>query len=617
MKRPLACVALSLLACATSAQTSPPAMTLQVDATDIEHKVWRATETIPVRPGPLRLLYPRWLPGTHAPIGPIARLTGLLVRAKGQRLEWKRDTLDEHAFTLEVPGGVDQLQLEFQFASPLEGPVERITATPDLLGVQWNTVLLYPAGAEVAGITVQPSVTLPAGWSFGTALEIESRNGANVRFKPVSVETLVDSPLFAGRHYRQVELDNGKVPVRLHIVADQAWQLAATPEQIAIHRALVTQADRLFGARHYGHYDFLLALSEHFGRIGLEHHQSSENGVRPVYFTEWAKTAPGRDLLAHEYVHSWNGKFRRPADLWTPDFNTRMQNSLLWLYEGQTQFWGKVLAARSGLWSLEQARDDMAVAAAWLDGRNGRSWRNLQDTTNQPIVSRIQPDWRSWQRSYDYYDEALLIWTEADMLIREASGGQRSLDDFARAFFGVEPGRVKPLTYRFEDVVQALDRVQPHDWASFLRQRLDSHDGAPLQGLARSGWKLAWSERPSEFVKAMEMRNKADDFSYSLGFEVDHKDHKLTQVVWGSPGFAAGLAPQATLLAVNGRSYKAEDLRQAISEAKASGAPIELLVRLDDFYRTVKVAWRGGLRYPTLERIEGTPDRLSQMLAPK
>ena len=623
----IAC-SLGLVAGRAAAQPLPPTgdapypgvMRLQVDATDLDRKIFRATEHLPVRPGPLVLYHPQWLPGTHAPIGPITQFTGLKITAAGKRLEWQRNTVDGHAFHVEVPAGADTLDIEFQFVSPIEGSTGRVVATPEMLGLQWNAVLLYPAGYRATNITVQPSLTLPAGWSFGSALEVAARQGSSVDFKAVSVETLVDSPVFAGKHFVQHDLDPGareagRAPVWLNIVADEASQLAATQEQLAAHRALVTQADRVFGARHYARYDFLLALSEQFGGIGLEHHQSSENGVKANYFTEWAKGALGRDLLPHEYVHSWNGKFRRPADLLTPHFNTPMQNTLLWVYEGQTQFWGAVLAARSGLVSPTEARDELAVTAAWLDARAGRAWRNLQDTTHEPTLSSRgwQRDWRSWQRGGDYYDESRLIWIEADMLIREASGGRRSLDDFARAFFGVEPGRVTPLAYTFDDVVGELNRVQPHDWAAFLRQRLDTHErGAPLQGLARSGWKLAWSEEPNEISKAYEAREKSADFAYSLGFDVGSGD-KLHGVVWGSPAFDAGLAPGATLLAVNGRAYKADGLKQAVTAAKASGAAIELLVKTGELFRTVAIKYGGGLRYPKLERIEGVPDRLSEL----
>lgn len=633
MKRLIALTASVVLTAAPAAQPIPPTrdttypgtMRLHVDARDVDRRIFHATQMLAVRPGPLVLYYPRWIPGAHSPVGPISQLTGLQMRAGGRPLAWKRNTLDMHAFHVDIPAGATELALEFQYVSPVDGKAGRVVSTPDMLGLQWNTVLLYPAGHAAERIQVQPAITLPDGWSHGTALEAASRDGATVQFKPVSVETLVDSPLFAGRHYRRIDLDPGardagRPPVALHIVADRAKQLEATPEQVDAHRKLVTQADKLFGARHYRHYEFLLALSDNFGGIGLEHHQSSENGVKPGYFAEWDKSSVGRDLLPHEYVHSWNGKFRRPADLWTPNFNTPAQNSLLWVYEGQTHFWGKVLAARSGLMPRADVLDELAATAAWLDARQGRRWRNLQDTTNEPILSsrRWHHDWRSWQRSVDYYDEATLIWIEADMLIREASGGTRSMDDFARAFFGVEPGRVAPLTYRFDDLVRELNKVQPHDWAAFLRERLDGHGpGAPLQGLARGGWRLAWSEKPSDYYKASEERRKVADFSHSLGFDVENDGDKLANVGWDSPAFRAGLTAGATLLAVNGRSYKAALLKEAITDANASGAPIELLVKSGDRYRTVRIDYRDGLRYPKLERIDGTPDRLSELLAPR
>ncbi len=631
--------AISIAACThLAAQPLPPVrttpypgvMTLEVDATDLDHKIFGVKQTVPVKPGPLTLYYPRWLPGTHSPTGNVSRLAGLRMSAGGKPLEWKRNTLDSHAFHVDVPAGAGTLQIEFQFLSSLDKGVGRVVVTPDILGLQWNNVLLYPAGHAASQISVKPRLTLPGGWGFGSALTPAERQGASVDFQPVSVETLVDSPLFAGRHYQQLDLDPGareagRPPVYLNVVADEAKQGVINAEPLAAHRALVTQADRVFGPRRFARYDFLLAVSEQFSGIGLEHHQSSENGVKGGYFTDWAKGSIGRDLLAHEYAHSWNGKFRRPSDLWTPHFNTPMQNSLLWIYEGQTQYWGAVLAARSGLVSQADARENLAITAAWLDARTGRVWRNLQDTTNEPILSTQgwRRDWRDWQRGGDYYDESRLIWLEADMLIRERSGGTRSLDDFARAFFGVEATRpahdTRPVLYSFDDVVRALNRVQPHDWAAFLRQRLDTHEpAAPLAGITNSGWKLGWSEQPSDYVKAQEAEDEATDFNYSLGLMVG-KEGKLARVVWGSPAFQAGLTSGATLLAVNGHSYKAERLKDAITAAKGddkSGGKIELLVKVGDLYRTVPITWRGGLRYPKLERIEGSVDRLSLLFAP-
>ncbi|MEO8805389.1 MAG: peptidase M61 [Burkholderiaceae bacterium] len=602
----------------------PGTLTLQVDATDLDHKIFRVKESVPVRPGPLTLLYPKWLPGEHAPNGPIGQFAGLKIIAAGQPVAWRRDPLDVYAFHLDVPMGASQLEIEFQFLSPHNRDDGRLVMTREMLGLQWRSALLYPAGFAATGIGIQASLRLPEGWTQGSALEIGNKTGALIAYKTVSLEKLVDSPVFAGLHMKRVDLDPegpaaGRSAVFLNVMADKASDLDIKPEHLAAHRAVVTQADRLFGARHFSHYDFLLSLSDEFSGIGLEHHESSENGVSPEYFTEWAKRAGARELLPHEYAHSWNGKFRRPADLLTANFNTPMQDSLLWMYEGQTQYWGEVLAARSGMRSAVETRDAFAMHAAQLDAQAGRRWRNLQDTNHERIVEATQDrgDWRDWQRGNDYYSEMLLVWIEADMLIRELSNGARSLDDFARNFFGTEPGRIEPLPYTFETVVAELNRVQAHDWAAFLRQRLDTHGpGAPLAGLERAGWKLAWTDQPSEMVKGAEAYHKHDDFAYSIGLEVG-KDGKLKSVKWGGPAFEAGLSPTATLIAVNGRAYKAEVLKEALTAAKTSKAPIQLLVREVDVFRTVPVTYSGGLRYPTLQRIEGTEDRLSVLLAPK
>jgi len=610
-----------------SAAPFPGTITLQVDATDVERKIFRVRQTLPVRPGRMALHYPQWLPGTHSPSQNLQRLAGLQLRANGQRVEWTRDPLDAYTFEFTVPEGVARLEVAFDHLGAVDNDGGRVVATPEIVGLQWISLLLYPRGHAVADLPVQATMTLPEGLGFGTALEVASRSGNTVAFKPVSIGTLADAPVFAGRHFLRIDLDPesagaGRAPVALNVVADTAGELAAIqPAQVAAHRALVTQADRLFGHRPFAHYDFLLAVSDQFGGIGLEHHQSSENGVAMGYFSDWAKRAPGRDLLAHEYVHSWNGKLRRPADLATPTFNTPMQDSLLWLYEGQTQFWGAVLTARAGLHSAAEGRDDLALTAAWLDARAGRAWRNLQDTTNEPVMSgRRGSDWRNWQRGSDYYDEARLIWLEADMLIREGSNGARSMDDFARAFFappaGLKLPPEAPSTYVFDDIVAALNRVQAHDWRRFLRERLDGHGpGAPLGGLARSGWKLVFSEQPSDYLKLVEARRKISDFSHSIGIVVGRND-RIEAVDWASPAFEAKVTPSATLLAVNGVAYRADRLKDAITAAKA-GAPLELLVKAGEQFRSVRLNYRGGLRYPKLERIDGTPDRLSALFAPR
>jgi predicted metalloprotease with PDZ domain len=607
----------------------PGTLTLQVDASDLDRRIVRVKETIPVKPGPLTLAYPRWLPGNHAPTGKIGQLAGLKISSGGSAVEWRRDPIEPFAFHLTVPPGASALDVDFQFLSPTGEASGRIVVTPEMLNLQWNSVLLLPAGYAVRGITVKPSLRLPEGFTGSTALDAAGQSGVRTDFKPVDADTLVDSPVFAGKYRKRLDLDPeatraGRPPVFLSIVADSPEELDVKPEQLAAHRSLVEQADKVFGARHYPRYEFLLAVSEQLGGIGLEHHGSSENSAHLGHFTTKAKNSYGRDLLAHEYTHSWNGKFRRPADLWTPDFMTPMQGTLLWMYEGQTQFWGDVLAARSGLMPLADVREEFANIAASLSSRAGREWRNLQDTTTEPIVSeRRSHSWVSWQRSAEYYDEMVLVWLEADMLIREQSGGRRSLDDFARAFFGPTPKRAPtettPLTYTFDDIVAELNRVQPYDWATFLRTRLDTHkNDTLLNGLTRAGWRLAWREKPTEYYKNVTdgYRRKADDFLYSLGFDVG-KEGKLKNLRWGSPAFDAGLDDAAQLLAVNNRAYTSERLAEAITAAKTSKAPIQLLVKDGDAFRTVSIAYSGGLRYPTLERIEGTEDRLQLVLQPK
>jgi len=596
----------------------PGTIVLKVDATNLDQKIFQVRESIPVKPGKLTLLYPKWPPGTHSPTGPLSKLAGLKLSGNGRNLEWQRDALDINAFHVEVPAGVTTLEAEFQFLSPLEASQGRITATNEIVGVQWNTVALYPAGYFARNIMVQANLSLPPGWQLGTALDQAEQKGNEVRFRPINFDDLVDSPVFAGKYFKRIDLDPGAGrPVYLNIVADRPENLDAKPEQIEAHRALVQQAYKLFGSQHYRRYDFLLALSDEFSGIGLEHHQSSENGVKPGYFNDWSKSQVGRDLLPHEYTHSWNGKFRRPADLTTPNFNVPMQDSLLWVYEGQTQYWGSVLAARSGLMSPPQVRDAIAATAATLDQRNGRSWRSLQDTTNEPTLNgRAYQSWPSWQRSRDYYSEGLLVWLDVDSKIRELSGEKSSLNDFARAFFSVNDGSHIPVTYTFEQLVQTLNQVQPFDWAAFLRARLDSNGpGAPLDGLRRSGWKLVYTETPSEYLKGVEDRNKSSDFSYSLGFTVT-KDGRLENVVWDGVAFKAGIASGVSLLAVNGRSYKPELLKSAITAAKGGKEAIELILKSGEHYRIVRLDYRGGLKYPRLARLEGTPDRLEAILQP-
>jgi predicted metalloprotease with PDZ domain len=595
----------------------PGVITLSIDATDTARRIVRVHETIPAEPGDMTLLYPEWLPGTHAPEGAIDRVAGLAIKAGGQPVGWMRDPVDVYAFHLTVPPGAGGLDVEFQYLSPVDDKVGDAEITTSMMELEFIRLALYPAGYFARQIQVAADVTLPAGWRFATALDGASATGGHVAFKTTTLNTLADSPIYAGKYFSRLDLDPGaKVPVHLDIVADRPSLLEVTPEQLAAHRALIGQAYKLFGSHHYDHYDFLLSLSDVIGRGGLEHHQSSEDGTYPEYFSDYGKSAPERDLLPHEYTHSWNGKFRRPEDLWTPNFNVPMRDSLLWVYEGQTEYWGMVLAARSGLWSRQQALDELAIVAANLAAAPGRTWRPLEDTTNDEIMNPRRPiSWRSWQRFEDYYTEGALIWLEADMIIRTRSHGEKSLDDFARAFFGINDGSYVTVTYRFDDIVKALNGVLPYDWAKFLRARLDeTGEGAPLEGLRQGGYALAFDDTASEYFKSTEVVTKTTNLTFSIGLVAD-KDGALRSVLWDGPAFKAGLTAGDTIIAVNGAPYDPDVLKDAIIAAKGGQDPIELIVKTPGLYRVARIDYHGGPRYPHLVRDAAQKPMLDDVLA--
>ncbi|MGA7440148.1 MAG: peptidase M61 [Luteibacter sp.] len=614
---------------ANTDQTPPPQDTpyagtiaLSVNASDTAQGIFRVHESIPVKAGAVTLLYPQWIPGDHSPTGPIAMLAGLRLSANGKPLTWVRDKYNVYAFHVDVPEGVSSIDADFQYLSERADDAS-FEITDRMMSMEWSKVALYPAGYYTRGITFEPSVTLPHGWQLGTALETASTSGDTTTFKPVTFENLVDSPVYAGQYFKRVALNPGdKAPVYLDVVADEPKYLEMTPEQVAVHRNLVTQATRLFGSHHYNHYDFLFSLSDQLAGNGTEHHQSSEDGLGADYFTAWAENGSERDLLAHEYTHSWNGKFRRPADLWTPNFNVPMGNSLLWVYEGQTQYWGFVLTARAGMWTPQEFRDGLAmVAANYEKNREGFQWRSLEDTTNDPIVARRSPlPFRSWQMSEDYYSGGQMMWLAVDAKLRSLTQDKRSLDDFARAFFGVENGSYVPKTYTFDDVVAALDGVAKYDWASFLKARAYSLNPPLQDGLAGTGWKLVYDDKESEFEKAYDGRPESSrhllNFTWSIGLTITGTG-KVNDVRWDGPAFKAGVSTGATIVAVNGTAYSKDALKDAITAAKAGKAPIAFTLKYQGRYQTIPVDYHGGLQYPHLVRVEGTPDYLSEIIAAK
>jgi len=596
----------------------PGTMQLTVDATDVTRGIFRIKQRVPVTAaGDLVLFYPKWVPGGHSPRGDIKNVTGIRFTANGQALVWKRDPIDVFAFHVTVPQGVQSVDAEFQYVSATAANQGRTVMTPEMSSIQWLSLSMYPAGYYVRQIPVQASVIVPNGWKVATALRPSGQADGKIDYPVTSYEILVDSPLIAGPHYRQIPLSNR---VFLDVIGDTPAELAATPEQIDAHKRLVDQAVKTFGAQHYDHYNFLLTISNNLGGNGLEHHRSSEDGVKRGYFTDWENKLRERNLLPHEYSHSWDGKYRRPADLWTPDFNTvPMEGSLLWVYEGQTQFWGYVLGARSGMLSKQDTLDAIAATAAtYSTGTPGRSWRPLVDTTNDPIAAGRAPQaWRGWQRSEDYYSEGQLIWIDVDRIIRTQSRGKRSIDDFARAFYGMRDGDFGELTYTLDDVVATLNQVQPYDWRSYLQRRVyDVAANPPLEGINEGGYKLVYTAEPTKWIKSAEKSGKNSDLTYSGGFVVGN-DGKLTSVLWDSPAFNAGLTVGTEIKAVNGRDFDSDALKTAIKAAASGGARPELLVHDGDVYRTVKLDWRGGLRYPRLQKTGSGAGTLDALLAPR
>ena len=622
-------VALAAAGSATDAHIPPPQDTpypgtiqLHVDASDTTQGIFRVHEMIPVQAGELTLFYPQWIPGDHEPSGPIDKLAGLTITANGKPLAWTRYKYDVYAFKLDVPQGVSSIDVQFQYLSAGsrgQGPIEM---TPDMLDLSWNEDSLYPAGYYTRDIKVVPSVTLPAGWKFGTALEVASQLGNTATFKPTTYNTLVDSPMYAGANFKRLDLNPGNkasgAPGHMDVVADAASDLTVTPEQLKGLQNVVTQAHLLFQSHHYDHYDFLLSVSDQLSGKGLEHHQSSEDGARANYFTKYKENWPtAGNLLAHEYTHSWNGKFRRPADLWTPNLNVPMGDSLLWVYEGQTQYWGYVLAARAGLWTPDQFRQAMAMVAANYDrNRPGFAWRSIEDTTNDPtIAERASLPYHNWQMSEEYYSAGQMTWLAVDAKIRALTHGKASLDTFAKDFFGVDDGSFVTKTYTFDDVVATLNKVVPYDWTSFLKSYIDTLNPPLQSGLQASGWKLVYNDKPNDYAKLISARFHADiGAALGIGLMIG-KDGQVSDVRWNGPAFKAGIGTGTTVVAVDGHEYSADALKEAVVAAKGDNAPIELLLKQQGSYRTVPVDYHGGLQYPHLERIEGTPDYLDQIIA--
>ena len=617
-------------ASAPPARTPPATITLAVDAGDAAKKLFHSRLTIPVTPGPLTLLYPKWIPGEHMPSGPIVDSAGMKFTANGQTIPWRRDDSDMFTIHLTVPQGVSQLEATLDYLSPVAGEggfSAGASATDKMTVISWNQLLLYPAGFTTDQLTYQASLKLPSGWKYGTALPlaqtVAAQPGGAIVFAPATLTTLVDSPVITGEFYRAIQLSPaGEArPAELDLAADSSAALEIKPQYETGYKNLVAEAGALFGARHYRDYHFLLSLSDHVAHFGLEHHESNDSRSAERSLIDDSQHKLMASLLPHEYTHSWNGKYRRPAGLTANGkdggYQMPMKGDLLWVYEGLTNYLGEVLARRSGLWSEDDYREWIALTAAEMDTEAGRRWRPLEDTAvAAQILYAAGDDYNSYRRNVDYYPEGSLIWLEADTIIRQMSKGAKSLDDFCRSFEGGANGKPELKTYAFSDVVAALNAVQPYDWAGFLNQRIRAvKPRAPLGGIERGGWKLAYDENQSEMWKSMEAKKKVTNLMYSIGMIVT-EDGTISDVQFEGPAQKAGLAPSTRLIAVNGRAFTPTVLRETVARTATDPKPLEILIKTGEYYETHRVEYRGGERYPHLVRDASKPDLLSEITKP-
>ncbi len=599
------------------AQSTAAPIRLTVDASQAPQKILHAHMEIPVSAGPLTLYYPEWIPGEHMPDGPIIQVAGMKFSSGGKTIPWRRDLVEMFTIHVDVPAGVSTLEadLDFLLSGPASGFSAGASATAVLDVLSWNQVLLYPKGLAAKDINFAPSLRLPADWKFGTALPIAKQDGATIEFARVALTTLVDSPVISGRYYRAIQLTPGQNPSHeIDIAADSAAALAMAPDtQLALHN-LVTEAYALFGTRHYRDYHFLLTLSDDVAHFGLEHHESSDDRTAERSLIDEAERIEFASLLPHEYVHSWNGKFRRPAGLATPNYQEPMKDDLLWVYEGLTEYLGEVLTARSGLQTPEQWREDFAGLVAQYENRPGRDWRPLQDTADAaPFLYDATNEWSNWRRGTDFYEEGELLWMDVDETLRTITKDKKSIDDFCKIFHGGSGGQPELKTYTFEDVVAALNSVAPYDWAGFLRARLDGvATKTPNEAVEKSGWKLVYNEQPNTVLEIQEELARHASFSLTAGFSASDEG-AVSDVIHGGPAYNAGMGPGMKIVAVNGVQFSPEAMRDAITAAKNTTTQIQLIVANGAQFRTFSLDYHGGLRYPHIVRDEGRPDYLGEI----
>jgi predicted metalloprotease with PDZ domain len=606
------------LAYSQLAPTTP--IQLNVDASEAPRRLLHATMQFPVKPGPMSLLYPKWIPGEHGPTGPIEDLAGVRMTANGQPIPWHRDDVDIYEFHINVPPGVSTLDVALDFISPPEsgGFSSGASNTSQLAVLSWNQVLLYPKGIPVDQLQYKANLKVPSGWRYGTALPIDRESGSEIAFKASSLTTLIDSPVQTGANFKTVDLSPGD-PVQhyLHIAADSERSTHISEDEIKHYRNLVDEANLLFGAHHYRDYHFLLTLSDYVAHFGLEHHESSDDRAEEDTLVDDEMRKVNADLLPHEFVHSWNGKYRRPAGLATGDYSTPMKGGLLWVYEGLTEYLGEILTPRSGLWTAQDFLDSLARDAAALDHEAGRTWRPLEDTAvAAQALYDARPDYADFRRSTDFYEEGTLIWLDVDVTLRTLTKNKKSIEDFCRAFEGPPSTGPEVRPYTFDDVVQALNSVHAFDWASFLNEKLQSTSPrAPLDGITNGGYRLVYTEERSDFWKAKEYTRRVVDLSYSLGLSArDNGD--IVDVHLNTPAYKAGVAPATRIIAVNGRQFSTTELHHAVADSAKSTSPIQLLIRDGEYYKTLSLDYHEGEKYPHLVRDKSKPDLIGEIIRP-
>jgi predicted metalloprotease with PDZ domain len=601
---------------------SAPTIRLTVDATQAPLKIIHTEMTLPVKPGPFTLYYPKWIPGEHSPSGPLVNMVGLHITANGRAVAWRRDLVDMYTLHLDVPEGTTSLAIKFDYLEPevTSGFSAGASATDKLVVISWNQNVLYPAGVLAQDITFEPTLKLPEGWKWSTPLPVENSSGDEIHFKPVSLNRLVDSPVIAGEYLNKVNVTpvGESINHELDIAGDSEAAVDLSPKLKQDYTNLVAQTGLLFGARHYRDYHFLLTLSDHVAHFGLEHHECDDSRVDERSLIDPRRRLLMASLLPHEFVHSWNGKFRRPKDLSPPYYEEPQKTDLLWVYEGLTDYLGPLLAERSGLWTPEQYRDYLALIAASLGpARPGRTWRPLQDTADEAQILYYAPyPWANWRRSVDYYPEGDLIWLEVNTMIHRVTHGQKSITDFCHLFYGGPNKGPQLKTYTFDDVVDALNQVAPYDWRAFFHERLTSlSPEAPLGGIENGGWKLVYTAEPSQLIKDAEQIRHSIDAAFSLGLLLK-EDGTVQDSVVTLPAYKAGIAPGMKIMAINGRAFNKDVFEDALKASTSSSGPLKILVLNDGYYKTVSVDYHGGPRYPHLVRAEGKPDLLGAIMKP-